>query len=170
MKLKEILTKAKNLEDDWREQQKAKDTEIPRDFILFCQKMLSLTLTKYQIEAAKLLQDYSDVALRWCRQSGKTHLIAAWLLHYALLNPGSHVAIVGPSWRQTMIPITKMNYFMTRLPRGLFHKPQRICNILCSDRYRLCKATEQPEEKECRLPSEVLGFHRTHLGLQWGMP
>ena len=125
MKLKEILNKAKNLEDDWREQQKAKDTEIPRDFILFCQKMLSLTLTKYQIEAAKLLQDYNDVALRWCRQSGKTHLIAAWLLHYALLNPASHIAIVGPSWRQTMIPITKMNYFRTRLPSGLFYKPQR---------------------------------------------
>jgi len=125
VKLKEILNKAKQLENDWLEQQKAKQTEIPKDFIQFCQKMLGLSLTKYQAEAAHLLAKQNDVALRWCRQSGKTHLIAAWLLHYALLHSGSHIAVVGPSWRQTMIPITKINYFRTKLPAGLFYKPQR---------------------------------------------
>lgn len=125
MKLKEILKKVMQLENDWLEQQKAKETEIPNDFIQFCQKMLGLNLTKYQVEAAELLEKHNDVALRWCRQSGKTHLIAAWLLHYALLNPGGHIAIVGPSWRQTIIPVTKMNYFRTKLPSGLFYKPQR---------------------------------------------
>jgi phage FluMu gp28-like protein len=125
VKPKEILKKAKNLEKEWFEQQKAKETEIPKDFVQFCQKMLGLNLTKYQIEAAKLLENYNDVALRWCRQSGKTHLMAAWLLHYALLHSNSHIAIVGPSWRQTTIPITKINYFITKLPKGLFHKPMR---------------------------------------------
>ncbi len=125
MKLKEILKKAKQLEKEWKEQQKAKETEIPADFKTFCQKFLKLELTSYQLEAAELLEKHNDIALRWCRQSGKTHLIAAWLLHYALTHPGSHIAIVGPSWRQTIIPITKMNYFITKLPKGLFHKPQR---------------------------------------------
>jgi nitroreductase len=39
--------------------------------------------------------------------------------------PKDEDALAFPSWRQTMIPITKMNYFMTKLPKGLFHKPQR---------------------------------------------
>lgn len=101
------------------------DTQIPNDFVEFCQKILKLNLTEYQQEAAKLLQKSNDVALRWCRQSGKTHLIAAWLLHYALLNPNSHIAIVGPSWRQTIIPITKINNFLTQIPKTLQNKPQK---------------------------------------------
>ncbi|RLI17043.1 hypothetical protein DRO44_04400 [Candidatus Bathyarchaeota archaeon] len=107
MKLKEILKKAKQLEKEWKEQQKAKETEIPADFKTFCQKFLKLELTSYQLEAAELLEKHNDIALRWCRQSGKTHLIAAWLLHYALTHPNSHIAIVGPSWRQTIIPHNK---------------------------------------------------------------
>lgn len=125
MSLKKILKEAKKLEREWREKQKTKAEEIPADFIQFCEKFLKIKLTEYQLDAAEKLKKHNDVALRWCRQSGKTHLIAAWLLHYALLHPSSHIAIVGPSWRQTMIPITKMNYFMTKLPRGTFHKPQR---------------------------------------------
>lgn len=125
MSLKKILKEAKKLEREWREKQRAKAEEIPADFIQFCKEFLKIKLTEYQLDAAEKLKTHNEVALRWCRQSGKTHLIAAWLLHYALLHPGSQIAIVGPSWRQTMIPITKMNYFMTKLPRGLFHKSQR---------------------------------------------
>jgi len=125
VKLKEILKKAKQLEKEWREQQRAKETEIPADFIQFCQKFLGLKLTEYQVKAAALLEKHNDIALRWCRQSGKTHLIAAWLLHHALRNPGAQIAIVGPSWRQTIIPIIKMNYFRTKLPPGFFYRPQR---------------------------------------------
>jgi hypothetical protein len=103
----------------------AQQAEIPASFVEFCQKFLKLKLTEYQLEAAKLLDKHDDVALRWCRQSGKTHLIAAWLLHYALMHPASHIAVVGPSWRQTMIPITKINYFLTKVPGRLVGKPQR---------------------------------------------
>lgn len=125
MRLKELLKRTKELEKEWLEQQRAKETQIPKDFVEFCIKNLGLILTKYQLETAKLLEKHNDAALRWARQTGKTHLIAAWLLHYALIHPDIHIAIVGPSWRQTMIPITKMNYFRTRLPAGLFYKPQR---------------------------------------------
>jgi len=101
------------------------EREIPADFVQFCTRFLKLKLTAYQLKAARLLEEQDDVALRWARQTGKTHLIAAWLLHYTLTHAEAHIAVVGPSWRQTMIPITKINYFMTKLPKGLFHKPQR---------------------------------------------
>ncbi|MBN1245518.1 hypothetical protein JXA31_07990 [Candidatus Bathyarchaeota archaeon] len=123
--MKPTLNKALQLEKTWLQKHQAKNTQIPSDFPEFCRKNLNLNLTAYQIEAAKILQENSNVALRWCRQSGKTQLITAWLLHYALLNPETQIAIVGPSWRQTIIPITKINHYITKLPRGLFHKPQR---------------------------------------------
>jgi phage FluMu gp28-like protein len=123
--MKPMLRKAQELEKAWLQKQQAKCAQIPHDFQEFCQKNLNLNLTAYQTEAAKLLEENSNIALRWCRQSGKTQLITAWLLHHALLNPETQIAIVGPSWRQTMIPIAKINYYMTKLPRGLFHKPQR---------------------------------------------
>jgi len=123
--LKNILKKAQEIETKWREEQKAKAAEIPKDFVLFCLKFLGLKLTEYQIKAAELLEKHNEVALLWCRQSGKTHLIAAWLLHYALTHSGVQIATVGPSWRQSMIPITKINYFRTKLPKGLFYPPQR---------------------------------------------
>jgi len=97
---------------------------VPDSFIEFCEKWLKLKLTDYQHEAAKLFKTNASVALRWCRQSGKTHLISAWLLWYALRNPGVQIAIVGPSWRQTKIPIRKINSFLLKLPRGLYRKPQ----------------------------------------------
>lgn len=123
--MERILKRAKEIEREWVEQQRAKATDIQKNFVEFCEEKLGLKLTDYQLKAAEMLETSNNIALRWARQTGKTHLIAAWLLHYALLNPGSHIAIVGPSWRQTMITITKMNYFRTKLPKGLFYQPQR---------------------------------------------
>jgi len=123
--LKGALKRARKLERIWLEKQRVREASIPDSFIEFCEKILGLKLTQYQIEAAHLLEEHNDVALRWCRQSGKTHLISAYLLFYALKNPGVHIAIVGPSWRQSMIPIQKINYFRTRLPPGLFYKAQK---------------------------------------------
>jgi phage terminase large subunit-like protein len=101
-----------------------RNQEVPDSFVEFCEKWLSLKLTDYQQAAAKLFETNASVALRWCRQSGKTHLISAWLLWYALRNKGSQIAIVGPSWRQTKIPIRKINGFLPKLPRKFYRKPQ----------------------------------------------
>ena len=87
--------------------------------------MLGLRPTDYQREAVELLDKHDSVALRWSRQSGKTHLLSAWLLHYALTHENSQIVIVGPSWRQTKIPIGKMNGFLTRIPRGYYCKLQQ---------------------------------------------
>jgi phage FluMu gp28-like protein len=123
--MKPNLNKALKLEKAWLQKKQAKDARIPSDFQEFCLTCLGLNLTTYQKEAAILLQKNNNVALRWCRQSGKTQLVTAWLLHQALVNPAINIAIVGPSWRQTIIPITKINHYITKLPRGLFYSPQR---------------------------------------------
>jgi phage FluMu gp28-like protein len=102
----------------------AQKRKVPEDFVEFCEKWLGLKLTDYQRFGAELVNANDSVALRWSRQSGKTHMISAWLLHYALLHPGVQIAIVGPSWRQTKIPIRKINGFLSRLPKGLYRKLQ----------------------------------------------
>jgi len=90
----------------------------------FCEKWLGLRLTDYQRQGAELIDKNDATAFRWSRQSGKTHVISAKLLHYALRHPRVQIAVVGPSWRQTKIPIRKINGFLTKLPRGLYSKPQ----------------------------------------------
>lgn len=118
-------TRIKELQQRFKDHLEAKAKRIPEDFVKFTEHMLGLKLTAYQKEAAELLSKNDSVALRWSRQSGKTHLISAWLLHYALLHDGYQIAIVGPSWRQTKIPITKINGFLTRIPKGYYHKLQQ---------------------------------------------
>jgi phage FluMu gp28-like protein len=107
--------------------------QVPDSFVEFCEKWLHLKLYDYQRAAAKLFETNASVALRWSRQSGKTHLVSAWLLWYALRHPGAQIAIVGPSWRQTKIPIRKMNGFLPKLPRGFYHKPQTTMVALCNN-------------------------------------
>jgi phage FluMu gp28-like protein len=117
--------KIKELKERLEQHLEAEAKKIPQGFNEFCERMLGLRLTNYQREAAELLGKHDSVALRWSRQSGKTHLLSAWLLHYALTHDNSQIVIVGPSWRQTKIPIGKMNGFLTRIPRGYFYKLQQ---------------------------------------------
>ena len=97
---------------------------VPEDFGVFTEKWLGLKLTDYQREGAKIIDEHDSSALRWSRQSGKSHMVSAKLLHYGLTHPGCQIAIVGPSWRQTKISIRKMNGFLSKLPRGFYRKPQ----------------------------------------------
>ena len=103
----------------------AEKTRIPEDPIKFCEERLGFKPTKYQRELARFFQNNQFVAARWCRQSGKSHMVAALLLHYALRNPGSYIGVVGPSWRQTKLIIRRVNSFLRKLPKGLYQKPQR---------------------------------------------
>ena len=83
-----------------------------------------MKLTSYQREAADLIDRNNSTALRWSRQSGKSHLVSAWLLYYALSHGNAQIAIVGPSWRQTKIVVRKINGFLSKVPRGLYRKKQ----------------------------------------------
>jgi hypothetical protein len=64
-------------------------------------------------------------AARWCRQSGKSFIISALLLWYAIAHPNSTIAIVGPSWRQTKRVLTRITQFTHKLPPTAVFKPQK---------------------------------------------
>jgi len=107
-----------------KQREKPKPVPIPEDFVVFFLEWLGQKKYKYQVEASKLMDENDSIAFRWSRQIGKTQMVSGWLLHYALRHPGSQIAIIGPSWRQTKISIRKINGFLARLPRGLYYKQQ----------------------------------------------
>ena len=91
----------------------------------FFERVLGFQPYPYQIDFAQLFLNNQFTAARWCRQSGKTHIICAMLLWYAVSHPNSAIGIVGPSWRQTKRIIFKIASFTHNLPPGLASKPQR---------------------------------------------
>jgi hypothetical protein len=72
-----------------------------------------------------MFQENQFTAARWCRQSGKTFIIAALLLWYATTHPNTATAIVGPSWRQTKRILQRIIMFAHKLPPTLAFKPQK---------------------------------------------
>jgi len=99
--------------------------EIFRDPVKFCTYILNFKPTKYQEDLARKFVEHHFVTVRWCRQSGKSYMISALLLWYALTHPESYIAVVGPSWRQTKLIIRRINGFLSNLPRRWYAKPRR---------------------------------------------
>jgi len=99
--------------------------EIFKDPVKFCTYVLGFKPTKYQEDLARKFMEHQFITARWCRQSGKSHMISALLLWYALTHPGSYIAVVGPSWRQTKLIIRKINGFLTKLPKSWYVKPRK---------------------------------------------
>ena len=98
-----------------REREQARKTSIiTGDVVEFCEKQLGFKPTAYQ---EKLLRDPAQfVVARWSRQSGKTQTIAAMILYQALTVPGSKIAVLAPSWRQSRRMIRRIQSFLRRLP------------------------------------------------------
>jgi phage FluMu gp28-like protein len=106
------------------EELKALQENIPEDPVAFMRDYLGFTPTEYQLDLIDKFQKHQFVAARWCRQSGKSHTIAALLLHYALTHPNTSIGIVGPSWRQTKLVIRRINQFLRKISKGYYYKPQ----------------------------------------------
>lgn len=123
--MREVEKRLRELKRLWLQKKQAEKTVIPEDPIKACEQKLGFKPTKYQRQLARFFQKNQFVAARWCRQSGKSHMIAALLLLYALTHPNSYIGVVGPSWRQTKLIIRRINSFLRKLPRGLYQKPQR---------------------------------------------
>ena len=104
---------------------RAEKFSFPDDPVKFCIEILGFTPTEYQRDLAKKFVENQFVAARWCRQSGKSWMISALLLWYALIHPNTYIGVVGPSWRQTKLIIRKINTFLRKLPKGSYYKPQR---------------------------------------------
>ncbi len=100
------------LEDDARKE--TRGLPLITDGILdFAKNRLGFTPFAYQ---EKLMLDPAQfIAARWCRQSGKSHTIAAMLLHQALTRPGSRMIVVAPALRQGKRIISKINSFIRKL-------------------------------------------------------
>jgi phage FluMu gp28-like protein len=94
----------------------------------FFEKVLGFIPYAYQLNLAELFEKNQFTAVRWARQTGKSFLVSALLLKYAVAHPDSYIAIVGPSWRQTKLNIRRMGGFCRRLPiqKGMQVQKTRI--------------------------------------------
>ena len=99
-----------------KEVQNRKVEELKADAVQFFEEILGVKPFSYQQELIEKFEANQFVAARWSRQSGKSFIVSALLLKYALNNPDSYIAIVGPSWRQTKLNIRRISYFLRKLP------------------------------------------------------
>ena len=90
---------------------------IPTDPVEFCKDVLAFTPTRYQEQFLKDKNQF--VSLRWSRQSGKSFIVSARLMWEAVVNNGTHIAIVAPSYRQSRLVLRKITDFLIRVPKQL---------------------------------------------------
>ncbi len=103
----------------------AKTEEISDNPFDFCKKILGFTPYIYQEKFIKIFVENQFTAAHWSRQSGKSFIVAALLLWYALMHPDSAIGIVGPSWRQTKRILSRIGALSRKLPRGFVLAPLR---------------------------------------------
>jgi phage FluMu gp28-like protein len=99
--------------------------KLGEDPVEFFRQIVGFEPTAYQKDWIRLFVENQFTAGRWCRQSGKSWIMAALLLWYGLRYPDSYIVLVGPSWRQTKLNIRRISYFLRRLPPSMYLKPQK---------------------------------------------
>jgi phage FluMu gp28-like protein len=104
---------------------KEKAREEAKDQPSWFRKTLGFEPFSYQQELIDAFNANQFLAARWCRQSGKSWIISALLLNYAVMHDDSYIAVVGPSWRQTKLNIRRMGYFLRKIPPYQYLKPGR---------------------------------------------
>ncbi|MCW4005373.1 MAG: terminase large subunit [Candidatus Bathyarchaeota archaeon] len=113
------------LEQQIKQRIQSKQPKFQDDPIKFFEETLGFQPTKYQQQLSEYFLEKQFVAARWCRQSGKSHIIAALLLYYALTNPKTSIGIVGPSYRQAKLIIRKITGFLRLLPKNAAVKARK---------------------------------------------
>jgi phage FluMu gp28-like protein len=116
------LQKSQKIVDD---AELARAQKLSRDPVEFFRQVVGFEPTIYQKEFIKLFLENQFLAARWCRQSGKSWIVSALLLWYAVTHPDSYIGVVGPSWRQAKLVIRRIAYFVKNLPPGIAFKPLR---------------------------------------------
>ena len=106
-------------------QAEQKRTRLSSDPVTFFEQVVGFKPTAYQVDLAKRFMENQFVAMRWCRQSGKSWVCAALLLNYALTHPNSYIGIVAPGWRQSKLIIRRIRFFLQKLPKDICAKPAR---------------------------------------------
>jgi len=126
MRPSQILPKWFSLQQSERlidEAEVAKAQKLSSDPVQFFRQVVGFEPTAYQREFIQLFLENQFLAARWARQSGKSWIVAALLLWYAVTHPDSHIGVVGPSWRQAKLVIRRTAYFTRNLPPGMCFKP-----------------------------------------------
>jgi len=126
MRVNEIMPQWFRLQKSERivdEAEVAKAQKLSDDPVQFFSQIVGFEPTSYQREFIKLFLENQFIAARWCRQSGKSWIVSALLLWYAVTHPDSYIGIVGPSWRQAKLIIRRVSYFLRNLPPGMAFKP-----------------------------------------------
>jgi hypothetical protein len=99
--------------------------KLSEDPVEFCSSVLGFKPFSYQEQFIRLFEQNQFTAARWCRQSGKTFIISALLLWYAVTHPNTAIGVVGPSWRQTKRILQRIASLALRLPKETALKSQR---------------------------------------------
>jgi phage FluMu gp28-like protein len=89
---------------------------LSKDVRSFFERVLGFAPFAYQLDLARKFEESQFLAVRWCRQSGKSFMVSALVLKYAVDHPKSYIAIVGPSWRQSKLNIKHVGDFAGKLP------------------------------------------------------
>ena len=129
MRPNQILPKWYNLQHSERlieQLEVAKAQRLSSDPVEFFEQVVGFKPFPYQVEFIRLFQANQFTAARWCRQAGKSWIVSALLLWYAVTHPDCSIAVVGPSWRQTKRIISMISVFIKKLPTGMAFKPHKI--------------------------------------------
>lgn len=103
----------------------AKAQKLSNNPTEFFQQIMGFQPTTYQADFIQKFLQSQFLAARWCRQSGKSWIISALLLWYALTNPDSYIGVVAPSWRQSKLVLRRIGTFARKLPSGMVLKIQK---------------------------------------------
>jgi len=128
MRVKDIVPRWYRLQENVKvveEAEVARARTLSNEPVEFFRQVVGFEPTSYQVDLIKKFLDNQFIAARWCRQSGKSWIIAALLLWYAVTHPDCYIAVVGPSWRQSKYIIRRISYFLKKLPQGMYFKPLR---------------------------------------------
>lgn len=97
--------------------------KLSDDPVEFFRQVVEFEPTAYQKKFIELFLENQFLAARWCRQSGKSWIVSALLLWYAVTHPDSYIGVVAPSWRQAKLIIRRIARFVRNLPPGMAFKP-----------------------------------------------
>lgn len=120
-----ISKETQKLEQQIKQTLKKKQFKFQASPIEFFENNLDFKPTDYQKQLTTFFVEKQFVAARWCRQSGKSHIVAALLLYHALTNPKTSIGVVGPSYRQAKLVIRKISAFTRLLPKGFVSKARK---------------------------------------------
>jgi phage terminase large subunit-like protein len=84
---------------------------LQRNFKEFCEQVFGFTPFSYQLDLEAKFNEFQFNAVRWPRQTGKSFIVSGLMLKYAIENPNSYIAVVGPSWRQTKLNVRRIGGF-----------------------------------------------------------